>query len=89
MGMTRRKLSSSWIVSLVAAMAVLRPPAARAQGQTGALYCTVKDESGGALVGAIVKLSSPALIGGEETRPTNPKGLARFPVLPPGGTHST
>ena len=84
MGMTRRKLSSSWIVSLVAAMAVLRPPEARAQGQTGALYCTVKDESGGALVGAVVKLSSPALIGGEDTRPTNPKGLARFPVLPPG-----
>jgi hypothetical protein len=51
---------------------------------TGALIGTVKDDQGGILPGALVRVSSPALIGGPETRTTNDKGQLRFPALPPG-----
>ena len=43
-----------------------------------------KDEQGGVLPGASVRVTSPALIGGPSTMPTNEKGQLRFPVLPPG-----
>jgi len=51
---------------------------------TGTLIGTVKDASGGVLPRASVHLSSPALIGGAETRTTHEKGQLRFPALPPG-----
>ena len=57
---------------------------AAAQGLTGALIGTVKDAQGGVLPGAIVRVSSPALIGGPMTLTTNEKGQLRFPALPPG-----
>ncbi len=60
------------------------PAAAGAQGLTGALTATVKDEQGGVLPGARVTLSSPALIGGPLTATTNDRGHVRFPVLAPG-----
>ena len=60
------------------------PAAAGAQGLTGALGATVKDEQGGVLPGARVTLSSPALIGGPLTATTNDRGHVRFPVLAPG-----
>ena len=60
------------------------PAAAGAQGLTGALGATVKDEQGGVLPGARVTLSSPALIGGQLTATTNDRGHVRFPVLAPG-----
>jgi len=57
---------------------------APAQGLTGALIGTVKDAQGLVLPGAVVHVSSPALIGGPATMTTNEKGQLRFPALPPG-----
>ena len=58
--------------------------AAWAQGLSGALVGTVKDEQGGVLPGALVRVTSPALIGGALTTTTNERGQLRFPVLAPG-----
>ena len=69
---------------LLAGVALFLPRAAVAQGLTGALIGTVKDEQGGVLSGAIVRVGSPALIGGPATQTTNEKGQLRFPALPPG-----
>ena len=63
---------------------LLLPGIATAQGLMGTLIGTVKDEQGGALAGARVSISSPALIGGPETLITSDKGQLRFPSLPPG-----
>lgn len=60
----------------------LRPAAA--QGLTGALIGTVKDHQGGVLPGAIVRVSSPALIGAARTQSADDKGQWRFSALPPG-----
>jgi len=57
---------------------------AAAQALTGALIGTVKDAQGGVLQGAVVRVSSPALIGGPVALTTNEKGQLRFPALPPG-----
>ena len=61
-------------------------PAARiaAQGLTGALIGTVKDDQGLPIRGASVQVSSPALIGGAAEQSTNEKGQLRFPILPSG-----
>jgi hypothetical protein len=50
---------------------------------TSALVGTVKDEQGAVLTGAVVRVSSPALIGGPATITTNDRGQFRFPILPP------
>ena len=71
-------------VSALAVGAMLLPRTADAQGLTGALVGTVKDEQGGVLPGALVRVTSAALIGGPATTTTNEKGQLRFPVLPPG-----
>ena len=71
-------------VLLAVVAGVLLPAIVAAQGLTGALIGTVRDEQGGVLVGARVKVSSPALIGGPETVLTSDKGQLRFPSLPPG-----
>lgn len=56
-----------------------------AQGRnTGALEGRVLDDQGGPLPGAEVKVSSPALIGGIQSRMTNDGGKFRFILLPPG-----
>jgi hypothetical protein len=55
-----------------------------AQGLTGTLIVSVKDEQAAALAGARARLSSPALIGGATTLTTNEKGQLRYPALPPG-----
>ena len=57
---------------------------AAAQGLTGALIGTVKDDRGGVLAGAVVRVASPALIGGVATLMTNERGQLLFPALPPG-----
>ena len=69
---------------LLALVALLPASGAFAQGLSGALIGTVKDEQGGVLQGALVHVTSPALIGGELTTTTNEKGQLRFPVLAPG-----
>ena len=68
----------------LATACVLQAHVAAAQVLTGALIGTVKDVQGGFLPGAVVRVSSPALIGGPETLTTNEKGQLRFPALPPG-----
>ena len=69
---------------LLATILLLPAPTAWAQGLSGALVGTVKDEQGGVLPGALVHVASPSLIGGELTTTTNEKGQLRFPVLAPG-----
>jgi carboxypeptidase family protein/TonB-dependent receptor-like protein len=71
------------VVGLVAAACVLRQVAA-AQGLTGTLIGTVTDAQSGVLPGAIVRVTSPALIGGAATVTTNEKGQLRFQTLAPG-----
>src|SRR6476661_7191128 len=68
----------------VATACALLPRMTSAQGLTGALIGTVKDAQGGVLPGAVVHISSPALIGGPATLTTNEKGQLRFPALSPG-----
>lgn len=51
---------------------------------TAALQGQVQDPSGQPLAGALVRIVSDALIGGERTAATGPNGLFRFPLLPPG-----
>ena len=48
---------------LLATFVLLPVTAAWPQGLTGALVGSVRDEQGGALQGALVRVSSPALIG--------------------------
>jgi hypothetical protein len=60
-----RLLSS--LLFAAAATVLLASPAA-AQGLTGALIGTVKDDQGGVLSGAEVRVSSPALIGADLPR---------------------
>jgi hypothetical protein len=71
-------------VLVFATACVLQVQLAAAQTLTGALIGTVNDAQGGVLQGAVVRVSSPALIGGPETMTTNKKGQLRFPALPPG-----
>ena len=54
------------------------------QGLTGALIGTVRDQQGGVIQGAEIRVSSPALIGGPIVQLTNEKGQLRFMSLPPG-----
>ncbi len=61
-------------VFLVAVASLLLPGIAVAQGLTGSLIGTVKDAQGLVLPGAVVRVSSPALIGGAVTKTTNEKG---------------
>jgi hypothetical protein len=69
---------------LVTATLIVLPWIAAAQGLTGALIGTVKDDQGGVLPGAHIHISSPALLGGLAELTTNEKGQLRFPALPPG-----
>src|SRR5580765_3527229 len=72
------------VVLLVGATLLLVPRVVVAQGLTGSLIGTVRDAQGGVLPGAIVRVSSPAMIGGPATQTTNERGQLRFPVFPPG-----
>ena len=71
-------------IFLAAVACVLLPSAIAAQGLFGALIGTVRDAQGGVVQGASVRVSSPALIGGEMAFTTNERGQLRFPGLPPG-----
>jgi hypothetical protein len=70
--------------SLVLVAVVLLHQVAAAQGLTGALIGTVRDDQGGVLSGAVVRLESPSLLGGSVTLATNGRGQLRFPSLTPG-----
>jgi hypothetical protein len=73
-----------WLSAWLAVGAMLLPHTADAQGLTGALVGTVKDEQGAVLPGARVRVASSSLIGGPATTTTNERGQLRFPVLLPG-----
>ena len=51
---------------------------------TAALTGTVTDESGAAVPGASVEISSPSLIGGSRAATTEEDGRFRFPEVAPG-----
>src|SRR5215831_18801027 len=76
----RRRL----LLIVVGTLWLLSPSQVGAQSLTGALVGMIRDEQGGVLPGASVRLASPALIGGPVTTTTNEKGQLRFPILPPG-----
>ena len=80
---SRDRYPSRILCALVALVALL-PASGAGQSLTGALVGKVVDEQGGAVPGAVVRLSSPALIGGPATVTTDSRGQLRFPVLPPG-----
>jgi Carboxypeptidase regulatory-like domain len=69
---------------LVSSSVFPAPAVAAAQGLTGALIGTVSDQQGAAVAGALVRITSPALIGGTLKTTTNERGQLRFPSLPPG-----
>jgi hypothetical protein len=71
-------------VGFLTAGALLIPLTLAAQGLTGALIGTVKDEHGAVLAGALVRITSVALIGGPAVVTTNERGQFRFSVLSPG-----
>ena len=68
----------------LAVVSILVPVSAFPQQLTGTLIGTVKDEQGGVLRGALVRINSRALIGGPLTVVTNESGQLRFQALPPG-----
>src|SRR3954471_403248 len=61
-----------------------QPHALAAQSLTGTLIGTLTDTQGGVLPNAVVRVSSPALLGGPEVVTTDERGRLRFPALPPG-----
>jgi len=78
--MAKRVLSLLFVALIIAGL----PRAASSQGLTGTLIGTVRDEQGGVLPGALVTVSSPALIGGPQTVVAKEDGQVRFQALPPG-----
>jgi TonB dependent receptor-like, beta-barrel/Carboxypeptidase regulatory-like domain len=72
------------VLLLIAVASIVHPGAAAGQGLTGALIGTVTDAQSGVLPGAIVRVTSGALIGGATTQATNEKGQLRFLTLAPG-----
>ncbi|HKW02569.1 MAG TPA: TonB-dependent receptor [Vicinamibacterales bacterium] len=83
----KRKVAPGPIGRALVTLAVavwLLPRTIVAQGLTGELNGTVKDEQGGVLPGTVVRASSPALIPGTVSVTTNNKGQWHFLALPPG-----
>jgi hypothetical protein len=71
--LSRHRIPSGFLPLLVAACVVL-PRAGAAQSLTGAIVGTVKDQQGGVVPGALIRVTSPALIGGPVTVTTDGKG---------------
>lgn len=81
-GMRRR---TGWRVAAAAVVASAIASTAWAQSKTtAALTGTVKDESGAAIPGATVEISSPALLGGPRVDTTEGQGRFRFAEIAPG-----
>ena len=72
------------LVGIALSALVVLPPGTAAQGLTGALVGTVKDPAGAVIPGAVVRVTSPALLGGERRTTASDRGQWRLPVLPPG-----
>ena len=65
---TRRPRRFAWSVGPLQRV-YSSPASVDAQGVTGALIGTVQDQYGGAIAGAQVRISSPAMIGARSPRP--------------------
>lgn len=76
--------SRRWVWLLCLGSCFLLSLPVGAQRLTGTLIGSVKDEQHGALPGAIVRVTSPALVGGALTATTDDRGQWRFPTLAPG-----
>jgi hypothetical protein len=74
----------SYIAFVAVVLVALLPTQMRAQSLTGSLLGTVKDAQGGILQGAVIRVSSPSLMTGEQHTISNERGEWRFPSLPPG-----
>jgi hypothetical protein len=74
------------MVVVLALVATIAAPA-WAQQQTGSISGRAEDESGGALPGVTVSITSENLIGGPRTAVTDEQGVYRFTLLP-GGRYS-
>lgn len=74
------------MVVVLALVATIAAPA-WAQQQTGSISGRAEDESGGALPGVTVAITSDNLIGGPRTAVTDEQGVYRFTLLP-GGRYS-
>lgn len=70
-------------ISAALAFLLLGVVPAGAQTTTGNLDGKVTDETGGALPGAVVTISSPSLMG-TKSATTSANGAYRFPAIPPG-----
>ncbi len=70
-------------LAVLAALTVFSTPAF-AQTQTSTITGRATDESGGALPGVTVSVTSPNLIGGARTVVTDDQGVYRFTQLPGG-----
>jgi hypothetical protein len=68
----------------LALLLILLPSAALAQSAGSTIVGTVRDQSGGALPGVTIEVSSPALIGGVLTVVTGTDGTYRVTDLRPG-----
>src|SRR5437867_6817420 len=77
------EIQRSFIVVLVAAC-VLLPRVAAAEGLTGTLIGTVRDEQRAVVPGGQVRITSEALIGGPRDMTADQAGQFRFPNLTPG-----
>ena len=75
------------MVSIVFALIAMLATPTWAQQQTGSISGRAEDESGGALPGVTVSITSDNLIGGPRTAITDAQGVYRFTLLP-GGRYS-
>ena len=69
--------TAGWLVRfclVLLAICSLPDQVAEAQALTGTLFGTVKDEQGGVLAGAVVRVTSRELIGGVRQTTTNDRG---------------
>src|SRR5690242_8685215 len=72
-----------WFGGFPAVVLLLAIPAF-SQVQTGAITGRATDGSGALIPGVEVSITSPAMIGGARTAPTDELGVYRFTLLPPG-----
>jgi len=78
------KKASSFILVLLLSLCIFHLPIYSQSRETGAFQGIVATPEGEFLPGVEVTVSSPALIGGSQSRVTDANGKFRFPVLPPG-----
>src|SRR3954469_10734780 len=79
-----RRTDGLWWAAVAALVLFSAMPAGAQSASSSTIHGTVTDESGAALPGVSVTVSSPALQVGRETKVTEPDGTYRFGDLPVG-----